>query len=225
MTAPLMIKDKLVGTIGVVNENPESRFTESDKEILLMFARQAAIAIQNARLLEEAQSQALTDSLTTLFNRRAFDLALEREVSRAKRYGYPLSLAILDIDDFKIYNDTYGHPAGDEQLKRLASLLLSNVRESDLVARYGGEEFAIICPQCEKQDAVTMLERIRHTAEATSPSPPEDRKPIPGYTLSIGVATLPDDTQTGKGLLMAADTAELKAKHTGKNRVVCSNGG
>ena len=224
MSAPLLTDGRLVGAISVVNADPAGQFTDADKQLLVKLAEQAAIAIQNATRFEEAQAQAMTDSLTGLFNRRAFDKTLKHEVAEAIRYKRHLSLAILDIDDFKAYNDAYGHPAGDEQLKLLAGLLLENVRESDWVARYGGEEFAIIFPSCDKADAVNLLERIRAAAEAVFPHPVQSGDLLPGYTLSIGVATFPENAQSEQELLIAADTAELLAKQQGKNRVVGANG-
>jgi diguanylate cyclase (GGDEF)-like protein len=177
------------------------------------------MAIDNARLHAEITSLALTDSLTGLKNRRAFDQILETEVARAARYVHQLSLIMLDIDCFKIYNDTYGHPAGDERIQAIASLLLTNARAPDVAARYGGEEFVVVLPHTTKEGAMILAERLRESAEAQAPEKPIPGTPISGYTLSLGVACFPEDGLTPAVLLLAADNAELTAKRLGKNRV------
>jgi diguanylate cyclase (GGDEF)-like protein len=166
---------------------------------------------------------AMTDVISGLANRRAFDEVLEAEFIRASRYGHPLSLIILDLDSFKEYNDKWGHPAGDVRLREVANLLRLNVREPDVAARYGGEEFAIILPDTSKHGAVQLAERLRHSAAESAPKRSEDSCPIPGYTLSLGVATFPDDAASIQELLLMADNAELMAKRLGKNRVYAAN--
>ena len=132
-----LVKDKIV--LGVLNvESTELRpLTKKDVELLEAFARPVAMAVDNARLHARVKSLALTDGLTNLINRRAFDQSLETELVRAARYQNPLSLIILDIDSFKAYNDLHGHPAGDERLKSIAGILSENVRHPDIAARYG----------------------------------------------------------------------------------------
>lgn len=234
IVAPLMHHDEPLGVIAL-DATRRTAFTPADLRLLGAFANTAAIAIDHARLHSEIRALAETDSLTDLANRRAFDLALRREVDRAARYEYPLALLLLDIDSFKEYNDRYGHPAGDERLRAFARLLRDRVRDPDFVARYGGEEFAIILPHTNKAGAMTLSERIRAAAEAARPTASEgermtsdDRPPPPdadhrswiaGYTISIGVAVFPHDALTPEALLRAADDAELGAKRAGKNRV------
>ncbi len=123
------------------------------------------------------------------------------------------------MDSFKEYNDTYGHPAGDERLKSIAIILLANMRDPDVAARYGGEEFAIILPHTSKEGAINLAERLREIAEEQAPGEPGARAYIPGYTISLGVATFPEDGTTVASLLRAADNAEITAKRLGKNRV------
>ena len=196
--------------------------TETDVTILTSFAGQVAIAVENARLHSQVKSLALTDALTGLANRRAFDYALESEVARVVRYGPPLSLIIIDIDSFKLYNDTWGHPAGDARLRAIADLLRANVRNPDIAARYGGEEFALLLPFTDKAGAMLLAERLRFAAEANSPHFIAGES-TSGYTLSIGVASFPEDGTTSAELLFAADNAELMAKRLGKNRVEAAN--
>ena len=231
-------------SLGVISLDATRRaaFAEADLRLLVAFANAAAVAIDNARLHAEVRALAVTDGLTGLANHRAFSQALEVEVARAGRYGYPVSLVFLDIDSFKLFNDTYGHPAGNARLIAIAALLRERVREPDLAARYGGEEFAILLPHTPKDGALVLAERIRAAAEsAYRISPMADgalptaesalsgdmpyaisHPPISGYTLSLGVAAFPDDGHTPEDLLLAADNAELAAKRAGKNRVVAA---
>jgi diguanylate cyclase (GGDEF)-like protein len=166
---------------------------------------------------------ALTDVVSGLANRRAFEEMLQVEMARASRYNHSLSLIILDLDSFKEYNDKWGHPAGDVRLREIADLLRARVREPDVAARYGGEEFAIILPDTGKSGAVRLAERLRRAAEESSSHRNGDHAPIPGYTISLGVATYPDDATSIEELLLAADNAELTAKRLGKNRVYAAN--
>jgi len=218
-----LIKDGTV--LGILNVESERGhlLTETDVSILTSFAGQVAVAIENARLHSQVKSLALTDSLTALANRRAFDYALEAEVARVARYGPPLSLIIIDIDSFKLYNDTWGHPAGDARLRSIADLLRANMRHPDIAARYGGEEFALLLPFTDKAGAILLAERLRATAEANSPQGSRAGESVSGHTLSIGVASFSEDGTTPAELLFAADYAELIAKRLGKNRVQAAN--
>ena len=219
---PLIKEGVAMGALNVESERGHP-LTETDVSILTSFAGQVAITIENARLHSQVKSLALTDGLTGLANRRAFDYALESEVVRVVRYGPPLSLIIIDIDSFKLYNDTWGHPAGDARLRAIADLLRANVRNPDIAARYGGEEFALLLPFTDKAGAMLLAERLRYAAEANSPSGFTANGSTSGYTLSIGVASFPEDGTTSAQLLYAADNAELMAKRLGKNRVEAAN--
>ncbi|MDO9300913.1 MAG: sensor domain-containing diguanylate cyclase, partial [Anaerolineales bacterium] len=216
--APLLKNDNVLGVLNI--ESTLSRpLTEKDVELLTAFASPVAMAIDNARLHARVTSFALTDGMTGLLNRRAFDQFLETELARAERYGHTLSLIIIDMDSFKEYNDTYGHPAGDERIKAIAKILLENARAPDAAARYGGEEFAIILPHTPKEGAMALAERLRESAEEQAPAEPVNHAYIPGYTVSLGVASFPEDGTTSSNILRAADNAEMNAKRLGKNRV------
>jgi diguanylate cyclase (GGDEF)-like protein len=221
IVAPLLLEESLLGAIAL-DSSRRSAFTQADLKLLVAFASTAAASINHARLHAEAQTRAATDGPTGLANRRAFDHALEAEINRAGRHGYPLSLLVLDIDSFKLYNDAFGHPAGDERIKAIADLLMKNMRGPDIAARYGGEEFAVILPHTNKSGALTLAERIRAAAQAQAPAPASGNQPVPGYTLSIGVATLPEDGLTPDVILLAADNAELASKRAGKNCVTAA---
>jgi diguanylate cyclase (GGDEF)-like protein len=179
-----------------------------------MLGANAAIAIRNAQLLAEVEHLARTDSLTGLLNRRAFEDKLVYEIARAQRYNYALSLLMIDIDDFKQYNDKFGHSVGDEHLKVVSDLIVKCVRLPDMVARIGGEEFTVILPHTSKKGGINLAERIRESVAH------EFRGQFyPGSTVSIGVATYPEDAASIKGLYIAADNAMFDAKGRGKNKV------
>ena len=130
--------------------------------LLELFAAQAASSIELHRLYDALAEQARTDGLTGIANHRAFSDRLQQEIAKAVRYGTPLSLLMIDIDNFKPFNDTYGHPQGDKLLKEMAALLLASTRENvDLVARYGGEEFAVVLPNTPAEGAAHLAERLR----------------------------------------------------------------
>jgi diguanylate cyclase (GGDEF)-like protein len=221
IAVPIIKEDSVLGVLNV--ESGYHPLSERDVNLLNALAGSVAIAIENARLHAEVKRMALTDAISGLANRRAFDETLEAELIRASRYHHPLSLIILDLDSFKEYNDRWGHPAGDVRLREIADLLRLNVREPDLAARYGGEEFAVILPNTSKAGAIRLAERLRQSAEESAPQKSGESYPVAGYTISLGVATFPDDATSLRGLLLTADNAELTAKRLGKNRVYAAN--
>jgi diguanylate cyclase (GGDEF)-like protein/PAS domain S-box-containing protein len=208
------------GVIGVLNVESREKgaFDEMDVRAMETLARQLAVALENARLYEQTSQLAVTDPLTGLANRRIFQERLAEEIRRARRYGRPLSLIMADLDHFKVYNDTHGHPAGDVILQQVADIMRANVRETDLVARYGGEEFVMILPETDKAGATKLAEKIRHAVSAY-PFPHEDSQPGGRLTISLGVATFPEDLVETDGLIEHADRALYLAKQSGRNRV------
>lgn len=179
----------------------------------------AVLHIRIQKVLEHARTHHLasTDGLTELYNHRTFHERLSQEVDRAKRYERPLSLIMIDVDHFKVYNDTYGHPQGDVVLRELARLLKEGSRTSDTVARYGGEEFAIILPETDQSRAQNIGNRLREQVEEHV-FPGEERLPSGRLTISVGVATHRLNG-TKEVLLHTADTAMYMAKHAGRNCV------
>ncbi len=171
--------------------------------------------------LQEANSRllllAVTDGLTGLFNHRRFQEALQTEIFRAERHKRPLSVLMIDVDFFKKINDAMGHPAGDELLRRLAQILGLDLRQTDLLARYGGEEFTVLLPETTKAEAVQVGERMRSAVEMTANEGSTWPQKV---TVSLGVATWPEDGTTAEGVLHAADQAMYTAKRQGRNRVV-----
>jgi diguanylate cyclase (GGDEF)-like protein len=222
VAVPLLKEGNVLGVLNVESKN-DIPLGETDVNLLNTLAGSVAISIDNARLHAEVKQMAMTDVISGLANRRAFDQILEAEIMRASRYHQSLSLIILDLDSFKEYNDKWGHPAGDVRLREVADLLRLKVRDPDVAARYGGEEFAVILPNTSKPGAIKLAERLRHAAEESAPQKNEDSCPVPGYTISLGVATFPDDATSIEELLLMADNAELIAKRLGKNRVYAAN--
>lgn len=173
--------------------------------------------------LKHYRELSITDGLTHLYNHRYFHELLDREIIRARRYPQPVSLLMLDIDNFKSYNDSHGHVEGDNALKKVSELFLESLRKIDFVSRYGGEEFAIILPETPKQGALTVARRLRTRLEKASFYPPDAKEPRNLY-ISIGIATFPNDAQSKEGLIQAADKALYTAKELGKNRVCMFDG-
>lgn len=181
----------------------------------------AGLAVSNALLYEKTLGLSKIDGLTGLKNHREFKDAFAAELLRAKRYERPLALIMLDIDNFKNYNDTNGHPQGDILLRKLSDLIRENLKDTDIVARYGGEEFAIILLETAKQEGLHVAERLRHMIEWCK-FPKEEGQPAGKITVSMGVSGYPDDGDDIDKLLEEADGALYRAKREGRNRVVGS---
>jgi diguanylate cyclase (GGDEF)-like protein len=195
---------------------PNSGFSRETRELVEWLASQAAVALENARLHDVVQRQAITDDLTGLVNRRRFMDGLGAEIERARRFGSPLAVVLADLDDFKRINDAYGHHAGDDVLRSFADLVRSHVRDVDVPARIGGEEFAILLPETNSDDAARVAERMRHSLSVV-PVPIGDNATVQ-VTSSFGVAQLRGQ-QSGDDVMRAADAALYVAKGRGKNRV------
>lgn len=174
---------------------------------------------QKARETDFYKELSRTDGLTQLYNHKFFHQLLATEISRSQRYGGVLSLLMIDVDNFKKYNDGNGHPMGDAALQKVAWILSETSRDVDSVARYGGEEFAVITPETPKQGAVELAERLRERIEAAEFQKAEV---MPGgrFTISIGVASFPEDASNKSELIERADQALYTAKSKGRNQVV-----
>ncbi|MGE5277400.1 MAG: diguanylate cyclase [Acidobacteriota bacterium] len=219
---PLSSDDRLVGCLSV--DEPRSGQAPSLETVqaLEIFANQAVTAIENARRYSDAREQSIRDGLTGAYNHRYFQESLQRELGRADRQGRPLSVLLLDIDDFKAVNDRYGHPVGDAILERIVGEIRSEVRgDMDLVARYGGEEFAVILPETPAEVAAEVAERIRRRIDERLFRPPEADDVI-RVTVSIGLAAYPRDASNKKELIERSDAALYRAKRGGKNAVVAT---
>jgi diguanylate cyclase (GGDEF)-like protein len=210
---PLVVQGEIAGGVALADATFRE-ISEEDRDILSSIVNQAGNAIQNVIWLNDEKKRADTDGLTALYNRRYFNERLEELLQSQQRQGLLLSLIMIDIDNFKKYNDSFGHPAGDLLLKQVARAVRETVRAQDISARYGGEEFAVILPNCDRPSALAIAERIRRTIERIR----ELKRPI---TVSIGVGTAPDQADNPVALIEFADRSLYYAKTTGKNRV-CS---
>jgi diguanylate cyclase (GGDEF)-like protein len=212
----LIIEGEVAGSL--VMTDPDCRhLKEQEEQILVNIANQASLALQNLVKLTDEKTRADTDGLTGLYNRRYFNEKLEESVYQAQNRETPLSIILFDVDNFKRYNDTYGHPAGDQLLKMVAKVMQQVVGDQGIVARYGGEEFVIILRRTDNSKAALIAEEVRRSIEN-----------LPGdclkarITESAGVGTLPLNARDRVALTEYADQALYQAKHTGKNRVCCN---
>lgn len=192
---------------------------ERERELLSMLTELAGVAFRNATVLETIEQSATADDLTGLQNRLSFGSRTEKEIRRARNYGHPLSVFLFDVDHFKRINDTLGHPAGDQVLRKLAGIVRSVTRKTDLLARYGGEEFAVVMPSSGKEKAIRYAEMVRAKVEKTGISVNGSEGPV-HVTISGGVASYPQDGSTVEELIAASDRALYRAKKRGRNRIL-----
>jgi diguanylate cyclase (GGDEF)-like protein len=218
--APIISRDRLHGVIVV--GGARRRRTEA-KAVVKMLADLSGLAIVQVDKLKAIQDTANKDGLTGVFNKRHFQERLSAEIRRAERDGQGVSLFLLDIDDFKNYNDTNGHVAGDEVLKKMGQLLRGSIREDDVVARYGGEEFVILYPGASKALAYRLAQGLRRAVES-HPFAGGEHQPLGAVTISGGVASYPQDAPSEVELIRAADHALYQAKNAGRNRIIGAGG-
>lgn len=214
---PMQIEDDLIGLLAVASYQPNV-FDEMDQLLLEQIAQQAALSIQNARIHEEVSRQAKLDSLTGVSNHNHFIEKLYEDAESAITTPTPLSLIMLDIDYFKLYNDTYGHVIGDQVLILTVQAIQSHIKKTDTVGRWGGEEFGVILPNTTISQAKLVADRIRHTLSEL-PLFNVEGKTIPKPTISQGIATLPDHTSDVDELVIIADRALYRAKNKGRDQV------
>jgi diguanylate cyclase (GGDEF)-like protein len=219
LCVPLKGKHETQGVLIVDNMITKKPITKDDVRILTMFANQAGLAIENAHLYETIKFQAHTDSLTRLWNHGYFQNTLTESLKTVRAQKSTAALAMIDLDNFKAYNDVLGHQKGDVALREVASIIKKSTRNQDIACRYGGEEFAIIMPEISKNDSIHVLERLRATIEKTFRR--EDKKTeYPPLTISAGISAFPQDAQKKEDLIKKADEALYAAKESGKNRVI-----
>ena len=211
---PLVSKDSVKGALNIYRQGEDASFTDEEFELARRFGDAAALAIDNAKHLAILEQQALTDSLTGLYNHRHFQERLRSELNRANRFKDSTALLLLDIDDFKKANDIYGHSAGDQILVSIAEILKETVRASDVACRIGGEEFAVILPSCDAGDALGLATRLLgRMSELEFPE-------IGGISVSLGISQGPEHAMNPRELLAYAEAAMLTAKAKGGNRVI-----
>jgi diguanylate cyclase (GGDEF)-like protein len=216
---PITIGDKAIAVINFTDKVGGEKFERRDLELLDSIAPQIAVAVDRMTLRDKAGEYAqlsITDPLTGLLNRRYIEERLAEEINRSDRSGAPLSFMMIDVDEFKSYNDRYGHPAGDEALEMMGQILRESFRGADVAARYGGEEFSVLLPETSVDEAEAIAERIRRHVEET-------KFPKRKVTVSIGIATLGGNVNSVKELISAADVALYEAKNAGRNNIKIFN--
>ena len=203
-----------------VESNIAGLFKGEMEQHLTTIIENASVAITRALLYLKMEKLATTDGLTGLNNHRTFQEIMTRELERSKRYGHKMSLLLTDIDHFKSFNDTYGHPVGDLVLREIAGCIKTTVRLNDFPARYGGEEFAVVLPETDERGAVVIADRIRQVIEAHVVESGANKLKV---TISIGVSTYPTLSQTQQEIIDCADKALYASKKGGRNRVTLYN--
>ncbi len=218
---PLIVSGRKVGVLNITDKAGGGIYTDVDLNLLDMIAPQMALALDRAQWHQKAtefQLLSITDSLTGLLNRRYLEERLSEELERSKRHRFQMSFMMVDIDDFKHYNDMNGHQAGDLALEMTAQCLKSALRTEDVAARYGGEEFSVLLPQTGLSEALVIGERIRRRIERTQ-FPHGKEQPSGLVTVSIGISSYATGVDTPASVIFAADQALYSAKSRGKNRV------
>jgi diguanylate cyclase (GGDEF)-like protein len=208
---------------GVLTVGGSRRPPAEQMAVARLLAELSGLAILQVDKLKAIQDTANRDGLTGVFNKRYFQEHIAAEIRRAERDGAGVSLLLLDIDDFKHYNDTNGHVSGDDVLKQVGQLLRGSIREDDVVARYGGEEFVVLYPGATKALAYRLAQGLRRAIESY-PFPGGEHQELGAVTISGGVATYPQDAPGEVELIRAADEALYQAKNAGRNRIVGAGG-
>lgn len=218
---PIRIGDRTIGILNVTDKTSGGKYDEVDLSLLEIIGPQVALALERAEWQERAhefQLMSITDQLTGLLNRRYLQERMSEEVNRSKRYDYPMSFLMIDIDDFKNYNDLNGHQAGDQALQITAHCLKVALRSADVACRYGGEEFGILLPQTPLNEAIVIAERMRQRVAETV-YPHGHLQPLGRVTISIGIASFYQLVDSPERMIAAADRALYNAKRKGKNRI------
>jgi len=217
ISAPIKLGDQILGVLSVADNKSQDDyvFTELDLKVLCMIVRQVAVAMEASRLYRDLKFLTITDPLTGIYNFRYFAQTLDREISRAKRYERPLCILMIDVDNFKTYNDTYGHIEGDILLKELSRTFKENIRDIDVACRYAGDEFVIILPDTKISDAEVVADKIRKKIG--------ELKMRMKINISIGIAQLPKGRDINRyDFMLKVDSVLYQAKKEGKNRIVIS---
>lgn len=220
LSVPLISHDRVLAVLNFYGKQ-QGTFSKTDLRTILSLTDQAGVAIENVLLHQEAERMAIMDGKTGIWNHRWFQIQFAREIDRAQRFGRPFSLIILDIDDFRLFNNTYGHQVGDFVLIELSRRIKSTIRDVDMFARYGGEEFELLLSETDEAGGLNAAEKIRQVIAATPFESDSEMTPEPlRVTVSAGVASYPSAGTDFASIFKAADLALLDAKARGKNRVV-----
>ncbi len=213
---PLIAGNETLGVLSLFRKVQNRKFKDQDRFLAEIIARQAGIAIQNANRYEEAHRLATRDSLTNLYNRRHFFELASREFDRARRYSRELTAIMLDLDNLKQINDTFGHQTGDRALQLVAQTCMQSVRRPDLIGRYGGDEFIFLLPETNLANAVALGQRLLNCVKQNIL---ENEGAQITLSISLGVAEMIDSMRNLETLIEHADQAQYQAKHSGKGRL------
>jgi diguanylate cyclase (GGDEF)-like protein len=222
ISMPVSFNSDVLGVLNLSDKLTGEPFTKFDLNILNCFSLFSSIVIKMVEFYKKAEQLkelSITDSLTEVYNKRYFYERLIEEIHRSERYSFTFSIAMFDIDDFKLFNDTEGHLAGDMALKEIANIAHKSLRSNDIICRFGGEEFVVLMPQTDKEEAFIVAERIRNNIKEFLTRTWE-KFPYESVTVSIGVSSFPEDGKDGESLIHNADLALYKAKAEGKNKTV-----
>ena len=216
---PLIFEgNRILGVLNLYRQRADA-FTAAELEFISKISEQLAHTLNKILIYEHTKELAITDDLTGIFNRRYFNQSFEMEIQRANRYNHSLSILMLDLDNFKTYNDVNGHLMGDEVLKKVSQVLENILRKTDLVARFGGEEFIIMLPEISKDQSQRVANKLRREIEK-SQFVNEETLPQGRLTISVGLSVFPDDSRDPQKLIQYADEALYDAKAKGRNCVV-----
>lgn len=217
LCVPVKGRERVLGVIELVNTSRNECFHEEDIPVLANLADYAAIALENARYVQRIHQLTITDDCTALYNARHLNFVLDAEIYRSIRYGYEFSVIFIDLDHFKLVNDTHGHLAGSRLLWHVGNLIKGHLRMIDYAFRYGGDEFVVLLPQTSKHNALTVVRRLRDLLNSTVFL--DDEGLNVKVTASFGVASFPADARTRRDLLHLADEAMYLVKNTSRNNI------
>jgi diguanylate cyclase (GGDEF)-like protein len=220
MSYPIAIGKRKIGVLNLADKIGGGAYDAADLSVIELVGPQIALALERAAWQQRAnqfQLMSITDPLTGLHNRRYMEARLAEELSRSRRYDYAMSFMMIDIDDFKLYNDRNGHQAGDRALEITAQCLRAALRKVDVASRYGGEEFSILLPQTDLHEAGVIADRIRRRVSETK-FPHGNAQPLGSLTVSIGLSSYSAALDSAEAVIRAADRALYHAKSHGKNR-------
>jgi diguanylate cyclase (GGDEF)-like protein len=215
ISAPLVAKKSIFGLLVAIHRGSGGTYASEDEQLITALANQAAIALENHLLYKKLEKEAITDGLTGVYNYRFLIGSLEREIKRAMRFKQTFCFVMLDVDNLKAYNDSFGHLSGSEALKQVAAIIEANSREIDFVSKYGGDEFGLILPQTNLDGAVIVTRRIIQAVKKHR----FDGKKAGVLTCSAGISNSPADGVSGRELIASADKALYQAKRSGKNQL------
>lgn len=222
LSVPVKSREKVLGVITLLNDESRGGFNDKDLFLLSTLADYTAIAVENSRYLHKMRDLSVMDGETGVYNSRFLFRSLEKEIKRAKRYESTLSVVFIDLDYFKYVNDGYGHLAGSNLLQEVGEVLVTHLRDVDIVTRYEADEFVAILPETGKKEAVLTAQRIREAINGHEFRPGKNLSLT--ITASYGVASYPDDGQTATDLIQAADQAMFRVKESTRDGIALAGG-